>query len=53
VQVPLAQNDRENSVGVAYNALAFTKPSVSQLQTQKINLPIFQIGWAHNVVVMA
>ncbi len=29
-----------------------TKPSVSQLQAQKFNLPITQIGWAHNVVIM-
>lgn len=31
---------------------ANTKPSVSQLQTQKFKLPITQIGWAHNVVIM-
>ena len=28
------------------------KPSVSQLQTQKFNLPITHISWAHNVVIM-
>ena len=32
--------------------LTFTKPPVSQLQAQKFNLPITQIGWAHNVVIM-
>lgn len=29
-----------------------TKPSVSQLPVQKFELPITQIGWAHNVVIM-
>lgn len=37
---------------VSQTKIANTKPSVSQLPAQKFNLPITQISWAHNVVIM-
>ena len=37
---------------VSQTDVSITKPSVSQLQTQKYQLPITSISWAHNVVIM-
>ena len=37
---------------VSQTDASITKPAVSQLQTQKYQMPITSISWAHNVVIM-